>query len=209
MLRTLLVALMLSLFVYLPACSPTTQKECGFVQNVYNERISWKGEIPVVMSLDQSVPEEYIGAAQAAAATWNAAAGRKLFEIITEKEKSSTGAQKDNKNVIYFYNSWEADKTNEQARTSVYWVGDQIKEADIRINAKDFKFYWNQKSDDSSAISIESLILHEMGHVLGLKHKDGASGTSDANSVMVAFLSSNTKRIQVAQTDVDSLKCEY
>ena len=97
---------------------------------------------------------------------------------------------------------------SEQARTSVYWVGDQIQEADIRINASKannysvFNFYWGQSSGQD-AVNIEALVLHEMGHVLGLKHKETGS------SVMATYLPNHTDRVNPAQTDLDSLKCEY
>jgi len=186
----------------LQACSPKNQDECGFVQNVYGERISWKGNIPVVMQLHKDLPEQYATAVMAAAETWNQNIGRKVIEIKTERFDGPAEAQKDGLNVIYFYSGWEADRPNEQARTSVYWVGDLIKEADIRVNDHNFDFYWNQ-NEKTGEVNIESLLVHEMGHVLGLKHKDQGS------SVMATYLASNTKRIQLAETDRKSLKCEY
>jgi len=186
----------------LQACSPKSQDECGFVQNVYGERISWKADVPVVMQLHKNFPEEFVGAAIAAAESWNKNVGRKVIEISGERYTGPDQAQKDNLNVIYFYPTWESDRPTEQARTSVYWVGDLIKEADIRINDKNFDFYWNQ-AGKSADINIEALLIHEMGHVLGLKHKDSG------NSVMATYLASNTNRVELAETDRSSLKCEY
>ncbi|MNK07436.1 Matrixin [compost metagenome] len=184
----------------LQACAPKSQQDCGFVQNVYGERISWKREVPVKMYLDESVPDQYISAIVAAAQTWEKTAGRRLFEIQTKKIKAGA-PEKNGYNVIYWMNAWEGNRASEQARTSVYWVGDQIKEADIRVNNRDFNFYWNTGSQ--MGVNIEALLLHELGHVLGLKHKD------DGGSVMATYLSSGSNRVALASTDTVNLQCEY
>lgn len=192
----------------LQGCAPKSQDDCGFVQNVYGERISWKGEVPVTMYLHESVPQQYIAAIEAAASTWQDATGKRLVNInTTERVTGPINPQKDGRNIIYFFNTWESDKNSEQARTSIYWIGDQIKEADMRINAKNFTYYWNQPGAASTAIAnsvnIEALVIHEMGHVMGLKHKDRDS------SVMATYLASNTDRVNVAETDKSALQCEY
>lgn len=192
----------------LQGCAPKSQDDCGFVQNVYGERISWKGVVPVTMYLHESVPQQYVGAIEAAAATWQDATGKRLINInTTERVTGPINPQKDGRNIVYFFNTWESDKGSEQARTSIYWIGDQIKEADMRINAKNFTYYWNQPGTASTAtansVNIEALVIHEMGHVLGLKHKDRDS------SVMATYLASNTDRVIVAETDKSALQCEY
>lgn len=199
----LLVSVLVLAFV--PACAPKSQEECGFVQNVYGERISWKGNLPVVMRLHESVPESYHEAIISAAEAWNKTYGKKLISISKQDVvRGPVLSMKDTENIIYFYPTWEANKTTEQARTSVYWLGDVIKEADIRINAKDFDFYdlaLNNKGP--SKINLQALLIHELGHVLGLKHKDADS------SVMATYLASQADRTQIAQTDKKSLTCEY
>jgi hypothetical protein len=184
------------------ACAPKKQNDCGYVQNVYGERISWKGSLPITLYVHSSVPPQYYGAIQAAAATWEKTAGRKLFNIVTTQPFTGpVDPHKDGYNVIYLMSNWESDRASEQARTSVYWVGDQIKEADIRLNSK-FKFYWNQPGVGDE-INIEALVLHEMGHVLGLKHKDFGG------SVMATYLPADDDRVIPANTDVSALQCEY
>jgi len=194
----------------LQGCAPKSQDDCGFVQNVYGERISWKGEVPVTMYLHESVPQQYVGAIEAAARTWQDASGKNLIKIVTDQDQRVKGPinpQKDGRNIIYFFTTWESDKSSEQARTSIYWIGDQIKEADMRINAQNFKYYWNQPGSTSietaNSVNIEALVIHEMGHVLGLKHKDANS------SVMATYLASNTDRVNIADTDKSALQCEY
>lgn len=192
----------------LQGCAPKSQQDCGFVQNVYGERISWKGEVPVTIYLHEDIPAEYAAAIESAAGTWQDASGKKLFNIVTNQRVSGPiNPQKDGKNVIYYFSTWEADKVAEQARTSIYWVGDQIKESDMRINAQNFKYYWNQpgvaSNEPANAVNLEALIIHELGHVLGLKHKDKDS------SVMATYLANNTDRTNIPDTDRSALQCEY
>ena len=195
-------ALLLSTALFVQACAPkSADNDCGFVQNSYGERVSWKNEGIVTLYIHQSVPDEYIPAIQSAADTWEKSVGHRLFNIVTTKVGGPIAPHKDGTNVIYFMDTWESNRSTEQARTSIYWNGDQIEEADIRVNAKDFKFYWSDKI--ANRVNIEALILHEMGHVLGLKHKD------TGGSVMATYLPSGADRVQLASTDVSDLKCEY
>lgn len=202
--KYLITSVLIAAGLTLQACAPKNQAQDaeGYVQNVYGERISWKGQTPIVIYVHESVPDQYVGAIEAAAKTWEAAAGHRLFYIQSKKMTGPILPQKDGSSVIYFMTSWEADRASEQARTSVYWVGDQIQEADMRINAN-FSFYWNQPSTNARAINFEALVLHEMGHILGLKHRD------DEASVMATYLASNTNRTTLYQTDINSVKVEY
>ncbi len=198
------VASLVVMALTLEACAPKSQDSCGFVQNAYGERVSWKADVPVTMYLHESVPEQYVAAIVSAAQTWERSSGRRLFNIVTSPRISGPNKPvQDGKNVIYFMDTWEQDKLSEQARTTVLWNGDQIKETDIRVNTK-FTFYWNQ-GKSSTAVNIEALILHEMGHVLGLKHNDVKADAS----VMQTYLKNGDDRTELASKDTVDLKCEY
>lgn len=185
----------------LVGCSePKRQDSCGFVQNVYGERVSWKGATQVRFTLHNNVPAEFEIAFRKAATTWNQAIGRDLISIDSHRVGSNSPGR-DGFNVIYYLSSWEADKASEQARTSLYWVGDQIQEADIRINAQNYTFYG--LSSVPGSVSMESLALHEIGHVLGLKHNDSLP------SVMATYLRTNQERNQLQESDSVNLNCEY
>ena len=199
--KYLVVASVLTVGLFMQACAPQAQEDCGFVTNVYGERISWKGRTPIPLYIHSSVPNEYMGAIENAVKAWEQAAGKRLFELRGRVGGGATPAQ-DGYNVIYWMNTWENDKLSEQARTNLYWVGDQISEADIRVNNYKYDFYWNA-AVDYSAVNIEALIIHELGHVLGLKHQD------NAGSVMDTYLSSNSDRVYLSPKDVESLQCEY
>lgn len=199
------LALGLGLILGLGACTPKPQNDCGFVQNVYGERIAWKGRIPIELKLHQSFPAEFEAAAKEAAEVWNRAAGKTIFTLNpSDRAGGPVESRKDTKNVIYLYSSWEPDRANEQARTSIYWKGDLIEEADIRVNAK-FSFYFRKDGEvpAENAVNIEALLIHEMGHVLGLRHDDNAP------SVMATYLRVGVDRIKLMEADVKALKCEY
>lgn len=181
---------------------PVPQDDCGFVQDFYHQRISWKGELPVTLYLDDGVAAEYDQVINNAAKTWNTAIGRQAIVVKRQPGYLDGIPRKDGKNGIYFIPEWDSDKKSEQGRTSLYWVGDQIREADIRINLENFRYYI-QSSPDNSAVNIEALVLHEMGHVLGLRHKDQGA------SVMATYLPAQQDRTKLAATDKDSLTCEY
>lgn len=201
---------------YLSSCAPKAQNDCGFVQNIYGQRISWKSQDTIKLIIHNSVPVELRAAAIRAAATWERQIGRKVFEISEDSTLLTGSPSRDRKNGIYFLSEWESDRKSEQGRTSVYWAGDQIQEADIRINAADFSYYdlnpqqligsYNLKKSSgkssSDGYSFEALILHEMGHMLGLKHRDGST-------VMATHLAAFSDRTQLASVDQESIKCEY
>ncbi len=198
------------------ACSPKPQQDCGFMQNVYGQRISWQQKLPVALSISVNVPTELKSAIYRAAMTWEKKIGQKAFDLIEENLQSSTAPGRDKKNGIYFLKNWESDKKSEQGRTSVYWAGDEIQEADIRINNADFSYYNenpqvlvqaanSSKTDQKSSAgySFEALMLHEMGHFLGLKHHE-ADG-----SVMATYLLAFMNRNELANVDSENVQCEY
>ncbi len=195
---------------------------CGFVQNTYEERVSWKHNLPVVLYIHESVPKEFVPQIESAIKTWELAVGYPLFKMASASLEGPLKPRQDGFNIIYWMDTWEDSKDKEQGRTSIYWMGDQIKEADIRINAKDFTYYTafsdssdlavstdtNNPQGSSStthpkSIHFESLILHELGHVLGLSH------TEQGNSVMAPTLAAATERSALAEVDVQSMRCEY
>lgn len=223
-----LIGLGLSALFVFSSCAPKETPDCGFVQNVYGQRISWKNSTPIEFIITAGVPQELRSAVYRAAATWQKNLGRKVFEISEESLQDSlvsSKAGRDRKNAIYFLRNWESDKKSEQGRTSVYWAGDEIQEADIKVNAQDFAYYNEDiqqvvparlannstnapsgsqiDSKKATAFSFEALVLHEMGHFLGLKHKD------DGHSVMGTYLAAFTNRTELSADDKGNVQCEY
>jgi hypothetical protein len=175
---------------------------CGFVQNVYGERVSWKSTAPVELYVHESFPTSMYPALENAMKDWEIALGRPVFHIAAYGVQKPAQPAQDGMSVIYWLSAWESNKASEQARTSVYWNGDRIGEADIRLNAKDYRFYLDFPHSYGD-VHLESLLVHELGHVLGLKHRD------DGGSVMATYLASQTVRNNIAPVDLSDISCEY
>jgi len=170
------------------------------------QRVSWGSQVPIKLYIHQSVDAKYWPAIEAAVDTWNKEIpGKDLFKIEGTGVTGSTTPSRDGYSIIYMMNTWEADKPNEQARTTIYWTGNQIYEADIRINAHNFNFNYQTTSATGTffGVDLQSLVLHELGHVLGLAH------TGTKGSVMAVSLSSGVERRDPSTGDLNDLRCEY
>lgn len=187
----------------LQACSvkKTAEASCNFVQNSEQQRVSWGAQVPAVLFIDSSVPNEYTEDIKSAVAVWNKRVGREVLKVGGYTDDRREPGQ-DGKNIIYFRQTWESDRQFEQARTTVYWAGDRIYEADVRINAKDFRFSSGELTV-SGQVDMESLLIHEFGHVLGLAHSNATQ------SVMARTLPDATERRELSKADEESIRCEY
>lgn len=178
-----------------------SESDCGFVQNNYGQRVSWKQSLPVKIDLDPSFPQEYEGALKSAALKWENVLNRTLFLFTRASQKSIPA--KDNRNVLYWLNPWTETDKNLQAMSALSWSKNQMVEADIKVDAQYYSYYVSTPVS-AMDIHLESLFVHELGHVLGLKH---VSNTS--TSVMLQVLDSLLKRETPTQEDQAHLKCEY
>ena len=257
---------------FLQGCDRKLEPEesCYFIQNGQLRRVSWKNNIPIKLYVHKSVPDVFHQDIKDAVEHWNQKIGRVLFEIEAWYIDGKAEPKRDGHSVIYWLKSWEEHKSNEQGRTTVYWRGDQIYEADIRINGQNFEFFAgngessgdnngdeepndngdeepngngdeepndngeqpndngeqpndngeqpdgdNEKDGEHShddredftfglgKVHFKSLIIHELGHALGLDHNE------EQGSVMNSSLASGVIRAEVGMQDTSSLKCEY
>jgi hypothetical protein len=191
--------------ILVQACSRPleSQESCNFVQNSQGQRVSWGLNVPIDIYLDQSVPQQYELAIIESLKIWNERQKRQLFRYRGYTGAGSQTPAKDGISKIYFMNEWEENRANEQARTTVFWTGARIHEADIRINAKNFTYFTTAEPTMSSGVHFESLMIHELGHVLGLAHNEAPS------SVMHASLSFGLIRADLTEPDLNSVACEY
>ena len=201
----ILVGLML-----IQACGKTLpeQESCNFVRNSQLQRVSWAANTPVEIFLDSSVPAIYHDTVAAAIDVWNERGKEELGvnELIRLRLGSNPGSDspgRDGVSKIYFMNTWDSNKSTEQARTTVYWAGSTIYEADIRVNQLNFDFFISEIDRSYTAVHLESLLIHELGHVLGLAHNESHT------SVMQTALANGRIRNDVGEADLSSLKCEY
>lgn len=187
------------------ACSLKLPEEtaCGFVRNRDAQRVSWISNEPMKLYVDSSVPDEMLPSIQSAADKWNDVSGRTLIQVITGQNIGSATAKQDGVSKIYVLDEWDANRPDEQARTTIFWSGSMMTEADIRINNQDFDYFLGNYTTNSLHVHLESLVLHELGHALGLAHNESA------DSVMQMRLAQGDIRDEVGKEDLLSMSCEY
>jgi len=181
------------------------QDSCNFITATVLSntlRVSWKSDTPVNLVITPSVPEEFDTEILSAADKWNSTLGKNLIHITRDNSFSAPPAS-DRVNAIYWSTEWDSDQASQQARTAIRWDVSKLLDTDIRVNAKNFIYYKNGDTNKAGKIHLESLLVHELGHALGLSH------IADLASVMQTHLKSETSRNQPGAVDSDSLKCEY
>lgn len=181
------------------------QPSCNFVQNGDLQRVSWNSLTPMKLYVHHSLSlvkyPEMEKVVREAAQAWNDVAGRELIRVEAFNVGGEAQPRKEGYSTLYWLTSWDANKQTEQARTTIYWSGSQIYEADIRLNAQDHTFYVGSEST-FTGVDLKSLLIHEFGHALGLAHATGVS-------VMNVSLNNGVARRKISEVDGDSIRCEY
>jgi hypothetical protein len=178
------------IILLLISCSKKKDYVSGYLLNSKGESVSWK-QLPIVLTIHSSWPQDKLHLIYEAAAIWEQGAGRKLFKINPEPLYENLHPRQDRNNVLYYYiDSWPK-LPREQAVTFPYIEGDAVIESDIIFN------------DNKLGDNFKSVIIHELGHVLGLDHKDYV------HSVMNRTIRLNDKREELYKTDTASIQEYY
>lgn len=146
--------------------------------------------LPVRLQVNNSVPSTYYACIESAIATWNGF-NPNLFVMA-----QGSATQLD------WYAVRPANMVqNMEAITAIQFAGPSILSADIEVNAQDFNIAPDVASNGS--IDCESLLIHELGHSLGLVH------TTDYNSVMYPALALGQTRRTLQPTEEAAIQCLY
>jgi hypothetical protein len=127
-----------------------------------------------IYRVDSRFPARHLTAAVAAATqTWDAAGTP--FQFIDGGKSGSRAVLGDGHNDIVWSSALPAGYS---ARTSTYTVGSCIVEADTKLSTV---VAWGDATLDGSSTDLQTIVLHELGHWLGLRD---LYGQSDSGKVM-------------------------
>jgi predicted Zn-dependent protease len=175
------------LLLVLVGCTEKPPQDNGFIRNVYGESII-QCSLPIEVNVNGQDSKTKASVSYAMN-EWNTKFGKTLFTLSESSE-----------NTVTTIKAWEHSK-NQQAITMSRWAGNCIYSAQIIINVRDFYYY--RTGERQSGLNLDALVLHELGHVLGLIDNDLPA------SVMYRYLDVQENRTNATEYDINNLRSVY
>ncbi len=140
--------------------------------------------LPISYSFDPSMNETQRNELQSAMKKWEWAVGKKLFQlqgthagVTGDTFKDLYSSLDDNVNGHYLDKNWVKTKKPDYVLATTIWNNSPdysaITQADIRFNVENYEIgdsLFLKATDTREVVDMQSLALHELGHLLGLAH---------------------------------------
>lgn len=192
---------LICLTAWLVSCTSeiTPEESCNFVQNSQGQRVSWNTEKLITVGVEANIAdEEYLRAIESSLQIWEESLGYQVFDYLGVVSDELAG-ELDIR--IFWEYDWDDNNSREQAKTLIKWRGDTIYSATIGVNEEHHNFFID--SPERRKVDLVALMVHEVGHALGLAH-------THEHSVMQPELSTNYDgRRFPTENDFSAISCEY
>ena len=213
-----------------PARANTGQSGTASVANTSGVNLAgvhsaagWSRTLPIAFRVTNEMPKGVVDQLRKAMETWETAVGKEMFlyEGVEDREGSAFKELyeplNDTQNGHYFDFNWNrATGKPASVLATTIWENDpqepaRIVKGDIRYNAE-FYIFGDALKDFSEGkrtiVDMESLALHEVGHLLGLAH---VSEREDRYSVMnpSLFIGEGMMTRRLSEGDVDRIRAVY
>lgn len=152
-------------------------------------------QIPIVYSVEPGFSDAQLKGLQAAMKTWETAVGKTLFTLKTSQNPAGSTfpdlftSLRDGFDGHYVDTNWKKNNKSNLVLATTIWDnrdGDYryISASDIHYNSEIYFIadaLTMKPEDDREIVDMQSLALHELGHLLGLAHVDA---DIDSSSIM-------------------------
>jgi len=142
--------------------------------------------LPIVYSVEKGFDPKKLAGLQAAMATWEKATGKKLFSFNQKSNPAGSAfpdlssSLSDALNGHYIEPNWAKTKKSNNVIATTVWSNQDddyryISAADIHYNSEIYFIsdaLKDEPVDQREIVDMQTLALHELGHLLGLAHVD-------------------------------------
>jgi hypothetical protein len=183
----------------------------------------WSKRLPIHFKVSSELSEPHVTQLRKAMQTWEAAVGLPLFQFDGAEARRGTDFSSlyapldDSTNSHYLDTQWSRMTGKpKNVLASCLWENDpkdpeQIAKSDIRYNTEYYLFgdsIVDFSQGERTIVDLESLALHELGHLLGLSHIDT---DEDRYSVMnpSLFIGEGMITRDLSRSDIERIRSIY